>query len=630
MNNRRITFRLSIYIISTTIVAISAIVFLNYKFSKRMLMQHIEESAINKSELIINKINMHVVAVQEITRNVAAQALYYHQHNDLGLFLQNVMQSNQLLNGLHVDFKTSTDNSLPQNYTVFRENGTIKSSSSDDLCVIHMIPEIFTELKKSPNGYWTEPYVCQRDSSLIISFSYPVLHPKTSEITGFVSGEIAMKYFNKVVSGISIGNEGISFLINKSGLFLTHPVDKWILKRNLFDLPQNVLPYKKSTLLELINNGEKGSGFCYPEVFNHNKTWCYFAPMQNTNWIVIILIPEKELFHDLHVVFRQIIVVSMIGVILIFLLLIIILRHTLRPLARITEDIQNFSFGGRKTKAVKNEIISLVESLEELQTRYDEILQEQHQTKKDKNRFEKDMTLAKEIQSNIIPSTFPAFPERDEIDLYAVHKPAQLIGGDLYDYFFIDQTHLLFTIGDVSGKGIPASLFMTVAHTLIKANADVLSSKQIIERINKNLSHRNVNQHFITIFMAILDTETGTLDYCNAAHNYPYIIRNSGIIEPLEETHGLPVGIYLNKEYLSSSAILNKGDMILLYTDGIMDCLDENDHTYGLHRLEETLKTVSNQSCIEVVQKIENNLSLFRGNAPQSDDISMVALRFKT
>ena len=155
---------------------------------------------------------------------------------------------------------------------------------------------------------------------------------------------------------------------------------------------------------------------------------------------------------------------------------------------------------------------------------------EQNQSRKDKRRLDKDMKSAKEIQFNIVPNEYPAFPDRKEIDLYAVLNPAQIIGGDLYDYFFIDNDHLLFTIGDVSGKGIPASLFMAVAHTLIKGNANVLSSKHIVEQINKKLSHRNSNQHFLTLFLGILDVKNGILDYCNAAHNYPYLLRSNGKI----------------------------------------------------------------------------------------------------
>ncbi len=629
MNRKRISYRLSIYILSTSIVVISTIVLLNYNYTKRMLMQQIEESTINQSELIINRIARQIVRAQEITRNVANQSLYYHKHGDLEFFLKNVLKTNQILNGIHVDLKPEfSSGQFQKHYTAFNDSGSVVCSDSGNKCIFEQYPDFYKQLEQSPNGFWTDPYISDRNNKqYLISFSFPVKLPGTDQIVGNASGEISMEYINQVVSGIKIGEEGISFVINKSGLFLTHPVNEWIMKRNLFELNDKILPENSKELRKMIETGKPDSGFGYPEMFDYRKSWFYFAPMPYTNWTIIIIIPEKELFHDLWLVFRQIVTVSFIGIVLMFIIFITIFRRTLKPLVQITKDIQKFSFEGRK-ESVKNEIVTLVESLEELQTRYGQFIQEQNQTRKDKRRFEKDMKSAKEIQLNIIPSGYPAFPDQEDLELYAILRPAQIIGGDLYDYFFIDNNHLLFTIGDVSGKGIPASLFMAVAHTLIKGNANVLSSKHIVEQLNKKLCHRNTNQHFLTIFMGILDVKNGILDYCNAAHNYPYILRSSGIIETLDETHGLPVGIYLNKSYGSGSAMLKPGDTIFLYTDGVIDCRDENDSTYGQQRLEENLQNLNGLSCIKMITKIENSLNLFKGSTKQADDISLMALKY--
>lgn len=593
-----------------------------------MLMQRIEESTIYQSELIINRVSKQVITAQEITRNVAFQSLYYLKHNDLDFFLQNVLKSNQILNGIHVDLKPEfVKGRFPERYSAFRTNDSIASSNTGNLCIFKQYEDLYHRLDQCPNGLWTEPYTCARDDKAVISFGYPVRNPESNEIIGTVSGEIAMEYINQVVSNIKIGKEGVSFIINKSGLFLAHPVREWVLKRNLYESADKVLPENIKRLRELADMGQHGSGFGYPEMFNYRKSWFYFAPMQYTNWIIIIVIPEEELFSDLWLVFRQIALVSFIGIILIFFLFTFIFKRTLHPLVQITEDIHRFSFEGRKDN-VKNEVVSLVESLEELQTRYDRFVLEQNQSRKDKRRLDKDMKSAKEIQFNIIPNEYPAFPDREEIDLYAVLNPAQIIGGDLYDYFFIDNDHLLFTIGDVSGKGIPASLFMAVAHTLIKGNANVLSSKHIVEQINKKLSNRNSNQHFLTLFLGILDVKNGILDYCNAAHNHPYILRSNGKIETLDQTHGLPVGIYPNKSYNSSTSILKPNDTLLLYTDGVFDCRDENDDTYGQQRFEENLQNLYNLSCFNLILKIETSLKIFKGSSKQTDDISLMALRF--
>lgn len=375
-------------------------------------------------------------------------------------------------------------------------------------------------------------------------------------------------------------------------------------------------------------NGGRASGFGNPEIYNNKKAWFYFSPVPYTNWTVVILIPEKELFHDLRLVFREIIIVSAIGLILIFLLTILIFHKTLTPLVRVTEEIQKFSFGNKKTDSVKNEIISLIESLEQLQSRYSGYIEEQDRSRKDKRKFDRDMKAAKEIQLNIVPNQYPAFPDRDDLDIYAVLKPAQKIGGDLYDYFFIDKNHVLFTMGDVSGKGIPASLFMAIAHTLIKGNSEVLSTQAIVEDLNRKLCSKNTNQYFLTIFIGILDMENGILNYCNAAHNHPYVIKCDGDVFALPETHGLPLGIYPNKTYKSSSVVLKNGDALILYTDGVIDCRDQQDNTYGQQRFEDNLQNISGLGCNEMISKIEKSLQIFKGETEQADDISLMAIKY--
>jgi len=629
-NKKRISYRLSISILSTTVIVFSVIVVLNYNFSKRMLMQHIEDSAINKSGLIISQMAKHIVTAQEITRNVANQAVYYYRHNDLEYFLKNVMKANPALTGIHVYLKPdSVTRQRSACFSACKVSDSIVCSNSCDQHIVNQT-DLHKHIEQTPGGFWTDPYLNGRTDSLyIISYVFPIRLPGTNRIAGNVSGEVALKYINQLVSGTKIGKNGIAFVIDKSGLFLTHPVSKWILKKNFFNLPEKVRPEYIPEIKKIVGNGQYGISYGHPAYYNYQKTWIYFAPMPSTNWTVVILIPEKELFHDLWLIFREIGLVAIIGIIVIFFLFTLIFRQTFNPLEKITRDIQQFIFEGKKSNT-KNEIETLTKSLEEIQIRYDQFQQEQDQNQKNIRRFEKEMKSAKEIQQNLIPSGYPAFPDHEEeIDLYAVLKPAEKIGGDLYDYFFIDQSHLLFAIGDVSGKGIPASLFMAVAHTLIKSNSDILSSQHIIDLINKKLSNRNVNQHFLTIFLGILDVENGILDYCNAAHNYPYILRNSGKIEMLDKTQGLPVGIYPNKTYSSSTTVLKSGDSIFLYTDGVIDCRDGNDNIYGMQRLEESLQKLQGLTCIKMVTKIENDLRLFKGNTVQADDISLMALCYK-
>jgi sigma-B regulation protein RsbU (phosphoserine phosphatase) len=270
----------------------------------------------------------------------------------------------------------------------------------------------------------------------------------------------------------------------------------------------------------------------------------------------------------------------------------------------------------------------LAQSLEDWQAKYGLLINDQSKTASDKIKIEKDLKSAQEIQLNIVPSGKPNFGIYPVIDLFAILKPAELVGGDLYDYFFIDKNHLLVAIGDVSGKGIPASLFMAIASTLIKTHAKILSSKDIVSRVNMDLSDRNLNQYFVTLFIGVIDIRTGIMDYCNAAHNYPYILHSDGTLKTLSKSHGLPLGIYKDKSYKSSTIELKFNDTMILYTDGVINSSDNNQQHYGTERLEKNIQSLNNLTSEEVVQKLLNDIMMYEGDNRQSDDISILALKY--
>jgi sigma-B regulation protein RsbU (phosphoserine phosphatase) len=340
------------------------------------------------------------------------------------------------------------------------------------------------------------------------------------------------------------------------------------------------------------------------------------------------VIPEGELFRERNVYLYKIITVSVIGIILLFLLNMIIFKRVLDPLARVTNAIHGFTSVPGKSRKAKNEIVLLAQSLEDWQVKYGRLMREKMKTAQEKKKFENDLKSAHEIQQNIIPSGYPAFKDHPEIDIFAVLKPAETIGGDLYDYYFIDEEHLLIAIGDVSGKGIPASLFMAIASTLIKNNATVLSSHEIVENVNNELGDRNPNQYFLTLFIGVLNITTGVMDYCNAAHNYPFLLHADGTLRTLSKSHGIPLGIYRNKIYKSNTIDLSKGDLMVLYTDGIINSRDKNGTLYGTEKLKDNLLTMNDYSSKEVVERLMGSIKNYEAEHPQSDDISIVALRY--
>lgn len=626
MNNKGISYRLNSTITSIAIIIIAILGFINLRFSDQLLRSKIEEGAIHQSNLVISKISRITVGTEEITRNIAYHTLYFYQHQDVDKLLNQVLSTNKILESIQVELLDNAQHDVLR-YSAVRQNDSVckpgifvDDEYIQNLKQGHIVPE---------EGVWSDPYFCHNDTANpYVSYRYPIHKPGSNDIVGIVSSEISLRKIKQMLSEIKLGEEGFAYIIDRAGWFITHPYDKWILKRNFFEQSS---PLKNANLKDYefqIRRGKRGIGNGISEYLNYRKCWFFYAPLSNSNWTVIIVIPEEELFRERNVYLYKIITVSVIGIILLFLLNMIIFKRVLDPLARVTNAIHGFTSVPGKGRKAKNEIVLLAQSLEDWQVKYGRLMREKMKTAQEKRKFENDLKSAQEIQQNIIPSGYPAFKDHPEIDIFAILKPAETIGGDLYDYYFIDEEHLLIAIGDVSGKGIPASLFMAIASTLIKNNATVLSSHEIVENVNNELGDRNPNQYFLTLFIGVLNIKTGVMDYCNAAHNYPFILHADGTIRTLSKSHGIPLGIYRNKIYKSNTIDLSKGDLMVLYTDGIINSRDKNGTLYGTEKLKDNLLTMNDYSSKEVVERLMGSIRNYEAEHPQSDDISIVALRY--
>jgi sigma-B regulation protein RsbU (phosphoserine phosphatase) len=231
---------------------------------------------------------------------------------------------------------------------------------------------------------------------------------------------------------------------------------------------------------------------------------------------------------------------------------------------------------------------------------------------------------------SFLPKHFPPFPEKQEFDIYATLIPAKEVGGDLYDFFLLDDRHLFFSIGDVSGKGVPAALFMAVSKTLMKGIAsENIPPSSILERTNQELCVDNDTMMFCTVFCGILNFMTGELAYANAGHNPPLIIESSGS-KPrwLNVTPEIMLGVMEDAVYSTQVTIMKPGDSLILYTDGVTEAMDHENKLYSNDRLIRTLQTEKSDCAQEIVENILLSVREFVGTVAQSDDITVLSLTF--
>jgi phosphoserine phosphatase RsbU/P len=242
--------------------------------------------------------------------------------------------------------------------------------------------------------------------------------------------------------------------------------------------------------------------------------------------------------------------------------------------------------------------------------------------------IQKELDTARTIQHSLVPRTFPPFPERSDFDIHAQMTSAKAVGGDFFDFFLIDSDHLGVVIGDVSGKGIPAALYMAVTRTQIKTTAlQGKAPEECLFEVNRVLVRERVSSMFATCFYGLLNTRTGELLYCNAGHNPPYILRGSGALETMELTGGIPLGLFDGRPYAGGSVQLAPDDALFLYTDGVSEATNADLDDFTDERLAASLRAAGSLPCRDIVDCITRDLLTFTAGAPQSDDITMLSLR---
>jgi sigma-B regulation protein RsbU (phosphoserine phosphatase) len=302
-----------------------------------------------------------------------------------------------------------------------------------------------------------------------------------------------------------------------------------------------------------------------------------------------------------------------------------------RPIAQLTAMTGRIA-GGDFTQRIdipaRNEIGVLASSFNEMTRRLNESIETLKETTAAKERIASELKIAHQIQMSMVPKTFPAFPDRRELDIFATLMPALEVGGDFYDFFFIDDDRLVLAIGDVSGKGVPAALFMAVVRTMLRATAGTAATAgDILRQLNDDLSRDNESCMFVTLFCGILHVRTGEIDYSNGGHNLPFHLHGGGLT-PLANPGGGALGIDEHGVYPSARTRLGPGESLFLYTDGLTEAMDPAGTFFSDERLEQLLRRIPATGSRQLLGQVVDEVNRFAAGAPQADDITGLVLRY--
>ena len=366
-----------------------------------------------------------------------------------------------------------------------------------------------------------------------------------------------------------------------------------------------------------------------------------YTPIFDSEGKTAAIVGVDILMTDLQANMRQFLVAVLITILLVISMAILLCYNFVKkkivtPINKIrnvsksmVENLENEE-SIQATINTKDEIEELFESFKQMYCDIREYIDRLGAVTAEKERIGAELDVARHIQGSMLPCIFPAFPERPEIDIYATMAPAKEVGGDFYDFFMVDERHLAIVMADVSGKGVPAALFMVIGKTLIKDHTTPERDLgAVFTEVNDLLCESNSEELFITAFEGVLDLVTGEFVYVNAGHEMPFIAKAGGDFEPHKIRAGFVLAGMEGMKYSAGTMALEPGDKIFQYTDGVTEATNINNELYGMERLGKVLNKVKNGAPSDILPEVKRDIDEFVGEAPQFDDITMLCLEYK-
>lgn len=436
--------------------------------------------------------------------------------------------------------------------------------------------EWFAKPLELGQGYWSEPYIDEGGGEVLMTtYSYPI-RDKKGQVAAILTADISLDWLTDLVGNVKVYPNAFSMVVSRAGQIMVCPVETLIMRTSVTDAVKGM---DDSVTLSSLNramlSGESGNMTIREKGVTSRV---FFAPVERTGWSMSIVIPESEIYAGIRKIGRIVMLLQLLGI----LMIILIIRYV----------IMNYI------------------SFDKLN--------------KQKERMQGELKVASDIQMAMVPKIFPPFPKRDDLDLSASIVPAKEVGGDLYDFFIRDEK-LHFCIGDVSGKGVPASLLMAVTRTQYRTLAAQHDSPaRIVSTINDSMDEINENNMFVTFFCGVLDLKTGHMKFCNAGHNAPYILTDA--IRELPVEPNLPLGVLSGFEFAEQSVDLNYDDALLLYTDGLNEAENIHHEQFGESGIRAVLHT--RRTAQEQIDALKAAVAAFVGEAEPSDDLTMLFLHY--
>jgi len=560
-------------VVIVAVFTLEATAVLQYFYSQHIL----SEEATRRAEGQLAATELHISNVVDQVETAVRNSVWsveqqMYRPDSLAAITVRLVESNPVICGSTVAMVDK--NLAPYSYL---QDGKVLTSTLATEAYDYKHQEWFVKPLELQGGYWSEPYYDEGGGNMLMTtYSIPVTD-KRGRVAAVFTADVSLDWLTELVGSVQVYPSAFSMVVSRAGQIMVCPAETLVMRHTVQDMAANTTDTATfNSINRSMLSGEAGNTRFKYEGKVH---YMFFDSVDRTGWAMSIVIPHNEIYGNIERLGQIVSLLMLLGIVMI----IVILYHT-----------------------IKNQRdMNLIEE--------------------NKHRLEGELKVARGIQMSMIPKIFPPYPERGDIDMFAAVVPAKEVGGDLYDFYIRDEK-LFFCIGDVSGKGVPASLVMAVTRSLFRTvSAHEKSPQRIVTTMNDSMSDMNESNMFVTFFCGVLDLQNGHLRYCNAGHNAPVLVKADGNAE-LPVVPNLPLGIMPGMNFEEQEADMECGTGLFLYTDGLNEAENPVHGQFGEERMMNILQAGVESRVL--IDTISNAVHTFADGAPQSDDLTMLYIRF--
>ena len=633
---RKLSVRVSLWVVMfAAVIFIAALSFLFYQSREA-----VRQEAISHATQILDKTSLRVEGILnrvEVATNMTEWLVMRHptKADSMFVYSRGMLTNNPDFYNCSIAFEPYYFQNYGRYFSAYSKHSgdsirTIQGGS-DNYQYFFMDWYLMPQLLDHP--CWTEPYVdldvATNTSEMVTSYCQAIKNNE-GKLIGVINTSLSLNWLSQTISAVKPYPNSYSIMIGRGGTYFVHPDSTKITRQSIFTQTIEDNDTAMANLGHAMQRGEEGIKRMN---IGGKDSYVFYKPLGKTGCSMAIVCPESDIFGGFDRLRRTVMSIVTVGLLLMLYFFIRIITRELQPLRRLAKEAETIASGNFDTKLPElqrtDEIGQLSNSFAGMQKSLVRYIDELKDTTAEKASIESELQVASGIQMGMLPKDFPTSQERDDVQLYASLTPAKDVGGDLFDFYIRDEK-LFFCIGDVSGKGVPASLFMAVTRSVFRTvSAHESMPDRIVATLNATMADMNETNMFVTLFVGVLDLPTGRMRYCNAGHDAPLLVGQGVGMLPCDSN--IPAGFMPSWKYTLQETQIFTGTTIFLFTDGLTEAMDSTHALFKMERVNEVAKQAlanHQEEPRQLIAVMTDAVHQFVGDAEQSDDLTMMAIQY--